>query len=125
MPVLNDRIVNTSFGLRTFAKWDTAPAVELTSGLKIAFSFFGNFFESRVSLKTMSSFSRCIATAAVVALFVGSAMPQTKPYPKPQVASATGQMAPDFTLKDQQGEDFTLSDQRGRWVLLFFYRGYW
>jgi len=52
-------------------------------------------------------------------------MAQTKPYPKPQVTSATGQIAPDFTLKDQNGKDFRLSDERGHWVLLFFYRGYW
>ena len=52
-------------------------------------------------------------------------MSQVKPYPKPQLASAAGQIAPDFTLKDQKGNDFKLSDQRGHWVLLFFYRGYW
>ncbi len=73
----------------------------------------------------MSGFSRWTAITSVVALFVGSAMPQAKPYPKPQVASAAGQTAPDFTLKDQDGNDFKLSDQRGHWVLLFFYRGYW
>lgn len=47
------------------------------------------------------------------------------PYPKPQVASAAGKAAPDFTLKDQNGANFKLSDQRGTWVLLYFYRGYW
>ena len=52
-------------------------------------------------------------------------MPQAKPYPKPQVASATGQIASDFNVKNQDGENFKLSDQRGHWVLLFFYRGYW
>ena len=52
-------------------------------------------------------------------------MAQTKPYPKPQTANATGHLAPDFTLKDQDGKSLTLSDQRGHWVLLFFYRGYW
>jgi len=46
-------------------------------------------------------------------------------YPKPQVPSAVGQIAPDFTLKDQDGKEFKLSEQRGHWVLLFFYRGYW
>ena len=50
---------------------------------------------------------------------------QSKPYPKPQIASAKGEVAPDFTLKDQDGQSFRLSDQRGHWVLLFFYRGYW
>ncbi len=52
-------------------------------------------------------------------------MAQTKPYPKPQVAAATGQITPEFTLKDQDSKDFRLSDQRGHWVLLYFYRGYW
>lgn len=45
--------------------------------------------------------------------------------PKPQVASATGQLAPDFTVKDQDDRDFTLSSLRGSPVLLIFYRGYW
>jgi thioredoxin-dependent peroxiredoxin len=73
----------------------------------------------------MSSFSRRAAIATIITLVVGTAMPQTKPYPKPQVSSASGQIAPDFTLKDQDGKDFKLADQRGHWVLLFFYRGYW
>jgi cytochrome oxidase Cu insertion factor (SCO1/SenC/PrrC family) len=50
---------------------------------------------------------------------------QSKPYPKPEVPSATGQHVQDFTLKDQSGKPFKLSRQRGKWVLLFFYRGYW
>jgi cytochrome oxidase Cu insertion factor (SCO1/SenC/PrrC family) len=50
---------------------------------------------------------------------------QGKPYPKAQTPAATGQIAPDFTLKDQDGKDFRLSDQRRHWVLLYFYRGYW
>lgn len=45
--------------------------------------------------------------------------------PKPQVSSAAGKPAPDFTLKDQDGRDFTLSSLRGSPVLLIFYRGYW
>ena len=45
--------------------------------------------------------------------------------PKPQIASATGQTAPDFTLTDQSGQPFHLADQRGHRVLLIFYRGYW
>jgi peroxiredoxin len=32
-----------------------------------------------------------------------------------------GEMAPDFTLKDQDGKDFKLSDQRGKRVLLSFH----
>ena len=45
--------------------------------------------------------------------------------PKPQIASAAGQLAPDFTLTDQSGQPFHLADQRGHRVLLIFYRGYW
>jgi len=32
-----------------------------------------------------------------------------------------GQLAPDFTLPDQNGETHALSRQRGKWVLLYFY----
>lgn len=46
-------------------------------------------------------------------------------YPKPQIASAAGQVAPDFTLQDSEGSPFTLSAERGHNVVLFFYRGYW
>ena len=45
--------------------------------------------------------------------------------PKPQIASAAGQSAPDFTLTDQSGQPFHLADQHGHRVLLIFYRGYW
>ena len=53
------------------------------------------------------------------------AIGQSKPYPKPQVPAAVGQLAPDFILKNQDGKTLRLADQRGHWVLLFFYRGYW
>ena len=32
-----------------------------------------------------------------------------------------GDVAPDFTLPDQNGESVTLSDLRGKTVVLFFY----
>lgn len=32
-----------------------------------------------------------------------------------------GEIAPDFTLADQDGKSHTLSDYRGRWILLYFY----
>ncbi len=32
-----------------------------------------------------------------------------------------GQMAPDFTLTDENGESHTLSDYQGKTVLLYFY----
>ncbi len=34
---------------------------------------------------------------------------------------AVGQMAPDFSLPDQDGTVHTLSSYRGKWVLLYFY----
>ena len=45
--------------------------------------------------------------------------------PKPQITSAQGKLAPDFTLKDQEGRPFRLASLRGKRVLLVFYRGYW
>jgi cytochrome oxidase Cu insertion factor (SCO1/SenC/PrrC family) len=45
--------------------------------------------------------------------------------PKPQGSFAEAQLAPDFTLNDQDGHPFKLSDQRGSELLLIFYRGYW
>ncbi len=68
---------------------------------------------------------RFVLIFAVTIATSGLASVQSKPYPKPQIASAEGKLAPDFTLKDQSGTEFRLSDQRGHWVLLFFYRGYW
>ena len=39
---------------------------------------------------------------------------------------AVGDMAPDFTLEDQNKNKVTLSDARGKsLVVLVFYRGYW
>lgn len=39
---------------------------------------------------------------------------------------AVGEVAPDFTLEDQNGHKVTLSDARGKSpVVLVFYRGYW
>lgn len=39
---------------------------------------------------------------------------------------AVGDMAPDFTLEDQNKNKVTLSDARGKGpVVLVFYRGYW
>ncbi len=53
------------------------------------------------------------------------ALGQAKPYPKPQAPAAVNQLAPDFTLNDQEGNRFHLADQRGHWVLLFSTVGYW
>ena len=60
--------------------------------------------------------SLVLAAAVVAELYL---------YPKPQIASATHQPAPDFTLPDATGAPFRLSEQRGHKVVLYFYRGYW
>ena len=36
-----------------------------------------------------------------------------------------GEVAPDFTLADQNGKPVRLSTARGGKVVLVFYRGYW
>ena len=38
---------------------------------------------------------------------------------------AVGELAPDFTLDDQDGRKRTLSAERGKPVVLVFYRGHW
>jgi cytochrome oxidase Cu insertion factor (SCO1/SenC/PrrC family) len=88
-------------------------------------SIFGNLLPACVSSVGMSRFARRVISAALFGVLTLSAMAQSKSYPKSQVASASGKIAPDFNLKNQDGKDFRLSEQRGGWVLLFFYRGYW
>lgn len=70
---------------------------------------------------------KLLSTAAVLLLVALGALSCVgqQPYPKPQIASAAGKLAPDFTLEDSQGKPFTLSQQRGHDVVLYFYRGYW
>lgn len=38
-----------------------------------------------------------------------------------EMVVATGQVAPDFSLQDQNGETRTLSNYRRHWVVLYFY----
>ncbi len=66
-----------------------------------------------------------LVAAGVVVLAFGVLFWLAMRVPKPEIASATGKLAPDFTLKDQDGHDFTLSSLRGAPVLLLFYRGSW
>jgi peroxiredoxin len=40
-------------------------------------------------------------------------------------ALSIGQVAPDFTLPDQNGRTIHLAAERGHKVVLVFYRGYW
>ncbi len=43
----------------------------------------------------------------------------------PNSAIAVGDVAPDFTLEDQNKNKITLSDTQKSPVVLVFYRGYW
>ena len=65
-----------------------------------------------------------IAALFVVVIAFGAVVWKMK-LPKPQIASAAGIAAPDFTLPDQSGQPYHLADQRGHRVLVIFYRGYW
>jgi len=38
---------------------------------------------------------------------------------------AVGDIAPDFTLKDENGENFPLSEQTAEKIMLIFIRGGW
>jgi cytochrome oxidase Cu insertion factor (SCO1/SenC/PrrC family) len=68
---------------------------------------------------------RILIVVLILALFGAGFILYKLRVPKPQIASAAGQPAPDFVLTDQSGQPFHLADQRGHRVLLIFYRGYW
>ena len=65
------------------------------------------------------------APNGILILFLLSLSAASQVLPRPQITSAAGKQAPNFTLKDQSGKDFRLSSLRGQRVLLMFYRGYW
>ena len=60
----------------------------------------------------------------ICTLLLGTAIAQQR-LPAPQIPSAVGKAAPDFTLRDQRGLPVHLASLRGHPVLLVFYRGYW
>jgi len=63
------------------------------------------------------------ALLAALALFACAGVAVAQPRAE---AVAVGEMAPDFTLEDQNGVKRTLSAERGkRPVVLIFYRGHW
>jgi len=66
-----------------------------------------------------------IGVGVLALILAGAVVAELYVYPKAQIASATHQPAPDFTLRDATGAPFTLSEQRGHKVVLYFYRGYW
>lgn len=66
----------------------------------------------------------CLAFAAIGGVAMSAAQQPHKPaYPKPQIEHLD--VAPDFTLPDQDGQALKLSALRGKPVVLYFYRGYW
>ena len=68
------------------------------------------------------TFAMCtVAPATLVAADKPAAASEKRSAPV-----AAGEVAPDFTLEDQDGLKHTLSAERGRRpVVLVFYRGYW
>lgn len=69
---------------------------------------------------------RKILLVALVLLLAGGGLVAWKMrLPPPQSSFTELQVAPDFTLNDQDGKPFTLSSLRGSPVVLVFYRGYW
>jgi len=67
---------------------------------------------------------RVLIQIAAILLLPGIAAAQ-QILPRPQIASAEGKLAPDFTLKDQSSKPLHLASMHGKRVLLIFYRGYW
>jgi cytochrome oxidase Cu insertion factor (SCO1/SenC/PrrC family) len=68
---------------------------------------------------------RILVSSFAVLVLMATGTAQVHRLPKPQIESAVGQPAPDFTLRDQSGKAFRLSALRGNRELLIFYRGYW
>ena len=65
-----------------------------------------------------------LATVALAP--AGPAFSQSSQEAKRADPVGVGEVAPDFTLADQDGGERTLSAQRGKQpVVLIFYRGYW
>ncbi len=77
----------------------------------------------------MPFFRRKFVIPLLAVLFIGAVgtlvVAQKMKLPKPQIASAAGAPAPDFTLSDQSGQPYHLAAQKGHRVLVIFYRGYW
>jgi thioredoxin-dependent peroxiredoxin len=55
---------------------------------------------------------------AAALLFAGAVIVAAEDAPQPPAVKT---MAPDFTLKSQEGKSVSLKDYRGKWVVLYFY----
>ncbi len=64
-----------------------------------------------------------ISLLTSISLSMGSHSPSPAQRSSPV---AVGEVAPDFTLQDQNAQQITLADARGKSpVVVVFYRGYW
>ena len=63
----------------------------------------------------------CLLSFGVFAQTKDDKMPKKRSNTEPL---KVGEIAPDFTLNDQNGNPVTLSKLKGN-VMLVFYRGYW
>ena len=68
--------------------------------------------------------------AATALLVVGLSCGEVKQSPSTELVPRNspvqvGEMAPDFTLEDQNRQKVTLSSARGTPTVLVFYRGHW
>jgi cytochrome oxidase Cu insertion factor (SCO1/SenC/PrrC family) len=67
-----------------------------------------------------------VLAACVLASAPGRTADKSPNAPHRRVPVGVGELAPDFTLPDQDGRPHTLSAERGqRAVVLIFYRGHW
>jgi cytochrome oxidase Cu insertion factor (SCO1/SenC/PrrC family) len=73
----------------------------------------------------MSRLCKILLVVLVLLLAGGGLVAWKMRLPKPQSSFTELQVAPDFTLNDQDGQPVTLSSLRGSRVILVFYRGYW
>ena len=73
-------------------------------------------------VKVLSAFFQTLLLVA----FSVAAFPQSQDAIVRSTPIAVGDVAPDFTLVDENNKKVTLSDARGKSpVVLVFYRGYW
>lgn len=83
----------------------------------------------RTTYKAVAIIGTCIAALfGTAALAPGRSAAAERVFADERHAAPlkTGEVAPDFTLADQDGRKHTLSAERGRrLVVLIFYRGHW
>ena len=61
------------------------------------------------------------AVLALVAVAVSAAAPSITPAEGNAPKPVAGQVAPTFSLVDQNGKNHTLADYKGKWVVVYFY----